>query len=72
MGSVRDPSAAAMEAEELRRARLSAAQTANQTKARKARERALTGDPEARRELAKDWAPLTRTGRPAVAQPRPR
>lgn len=56
MGSVRDPGTAAMEAQELERARLSVAQDRRRAEAHRARERAMKGDDSARRELAKDYA----------------
>jgi len=45
-----------MEAAELARARLAAQQTVRQGKARRARERRLTGSPAARKDLAQDYA----------------
>lgn len=45
-----------MEAEELARAKLAAAQTVRQTKARRAREAAMKGSPAARKALAQDFA----------------
>lgn len=56
MASLRDPGRAAMEAEELARAELNAAQARRQVQARRARERALAGSETARRELAADYA----------------
>lgn len=56
MGSVRDPGTAAREADELERARLSAAQERRQVQARRARENAMRGDENARRTLAADFA----------------
>lgn len=63
MGSVRDPGTAAMEAAERQRAALSVAQTRRQASARRDREHRLAGSTAARRELAEDFAALTRTGR---------
>lgn len=45
-----------MEADELERARLSAAQERRQVQARRARENAMRGDENARRTLAADFA----------------
>jgi hypothetical protein len=63
MGSLRDPEGtAAMVAAEKERAALSVAQERRQAQARRTRERTLGGSRAARRGLAEDWAPLTKTG----------
>lgn len=59
MASVRDPGRAQMEAEELERARLAAAQDPRQARARRSRENALRGDQAARQDLAKDYAAVS-------------
>lgn len=58
MGSLRDPNAAQVAADELARARLSVAQETRQRAARRSREGALRGDAAARKALAADFAPV--------------
>lgn len=72
MGSVRDPEGtAAMEAAELERAKLAARQTRTQAAAARQRERAMKGSRAARRELAKDYAPVSAAERARLKRTAP-